>query len=143
MENLPNKNYDHVYVVLRCDTYKVSNESRICVLKIFLTEKEAIEEVNRLQKLITLSDTSELSIVYFYQLGRIKKGILTTSNTHCETEIEFGRKLVLAILRKKFAHIPQRIETAIQQINNPNTLELLAIDAAVCQTPDEFINALK
>jgi hypothetical protein len=143
MENLPNKNYDHVYVVLRCDTFEVSKESRICVLKIFLTEKEAIEEVNRLQKLITLSNTSAMSTVYFYQLGRIKKGILTTSSSQCGTETKFGRKLILSILRKKFTQIPQRIETVVQQINSPRTLELLVIDAAVCQTLDEFINALK
>jgi hypothetical protein len=81
MENLPNKNFDHVYVVIRCDAYAGLNESRVTVLKVFTSETEAINEVSRLQKISDerkrrLGNTSGITSEYSYQLGRIKKGTL-------------------------------------------------------------------
>jgi hypothetical protein len=66
-----------VYVAIRYDAYHTEIEHAITVLKIFITEKEAQNEVIRLNNLISKRGTAKISIKrYFYQIGRIKKGIL-------------------------------------------------------------------
>ncbi|MDR2440458.1 MAG: hypothetical protein LBE12_13945 [Planctomycetaceae bacterium] len=55
----------------------------------------------------------------------------------------FGRNAVLSVLRKRFNKVPLKIETMIQQMNDPIALELLVIDAATCQTLDEFSKAVR
>jgi hypothetical protein len=77
--NSSNKTYDHVYVVIRYDAYHTEIEHAVTVLKVFITEKEAQNEVMRLNNLISKRDTAKISVDqkrYFYQMGRIKKGIL-------------------------------------------------------------------
>ncbi|MDR3196342.1 MAG: Rpn family recombination-promoting nuclease/putative transposase [Planctomycetaceae bacterium] len=60
-----------------------------------------------------------------------------------EGKAEGVRNSVLAVLRKKFTNVPQEIEMAIQQMNDPIALESLVIEAASCQTLDEFATALR
>lgn len=77
--NSPNKTYDHVYVVIRYDAYHADIEYAVTVLKVFITEEEAQNEVMRLNNLISKRDTAKISVDqkrYFYQMGRIKKGVL-------------------------------------------------------------------
>ncbi|MDR1291121.1 MAG: Rpn family recombination-promoting nuclease/putative transposase [Planctomycetaceae bacterium] len=59
-------------------------------------------------------------------------------------EIKGVKKTVLNILRAKFKmpNIPRKIKAAIQRIDDPVTLDSLNIRAAVCQTFDEFVEAL-
>jgi hypothetical protein len=77
--NSPNRNYDHVYVVIRYDSYQEDIEYAVTVLKVFITEEEAKNEVTRLNSLI-LKRIKDKTLIeqkrYFYQIGRIKKGIL-------------------------------------------------------------------
>jgi hypothetical protein len=75
----PNKTYDHVYVVIRYDPYLTEIEHAVTVLKVFVTEEEAQNEVMRLNNLISKRDAAKISVYqkrYFYRIGRIKKGIL-------------------------------------------------------------------
>jgi uncharacterized Ntn-hydrolase superfamily protein len=51
--------------------------------------------------------------------------------------------MVLAALRKKFANVPQYIETAIRRMSDPIALESLIGDVIVSQTLDEFATALR
>ncbi|MDR2117513.1 MAG: Rpn family recombination-promoting nuclease/putative transposase [Planctomycetaceae bacterium] len=51
---------------------------------------------------------------------------------------EFGRNMVLSVLRKRFGAIPDDIETSIRQMNDPIALESLVIEAAICGTLEEF-----
>jgi hypothetical protein len=64
-----------VYVVIRYDAYHADIEYAITVLKVFITEEEAQNEVMRLNNLIS-KKISVYQKKYFYQIGRIKKGIL-------------------------------------------------------------------
>jgi ABC-type enterochelin transport system substrate-binding protein len=79
MYDKPNLRYDHLYVALRLDKYLSSESERISVLKIFTKEDEAQAEVERLNSLVAKrkSANDSLSCEYFYQVGRIKKGLLT------------------------------------------------------------------
>ncbi|MDR2117426.1 MAG: hypothetical protein LBP87_13705 [Planctomycetaceae bacterium] len=63
----------------------------------------------------------------------------------CEVKgkTEFGRNVVLSILRKKFTRIPKKIETSIRRMNDPIALESLVIEAATCQTLLEFSETLR
>ncbi|MDR1962183.1 MAG: hypothetical protein LBQ50_00175 [Planctomycetaceae bacterium] len=60
-----------------------------------------------------------------------------------EGEMKFGRNAVLNVLRKRFTKVPKKIEKAISQMNDPIALESLNVEAATCQTLDEFVTALK
>jgi hypothetical protein len=60
-----------------------------------------------------------------------------------EGKAEGVRNSVLAVLRKKFTNVPQEIEMAIQQMNDPIALESLHSHALDSQTLDEFATALK
>ncbi|MDR3197590.1 MAG: Rpn family recombination-promoting nuclease/putative transposase [Planctomycetaceae bacterium] len=61
-----------------------------------------------------------------------------------EGQAEGIRNTILVILRKRFTNVPQEIETAIQQMNDPIALELLSSHALDCQTLDDFVTvALK
>jgi hypothetical protein len=57
-------------------------------------------------------------------------------------EANFGRNAVLGVLRTRFKRVPKRIETAINQMNDPIALKSLNIHAATCQTLGEFAEAL-
>jgi hypothetical protein len=77
--NNPNKTYDHVYVVIRYDAYHADIKYAVTVLKVFITEEEAQNEVIRLNSLISKRNIDKTLVnqkKYFYQIGRIKKGIL-------------------------------------------------------------------
>jgi flagellar biosynthesis/type III secretory pathway protein FliH len=54
------------------------------------------------------------------------------------------RKAVLNVLCKRFkmTNVPKRMKAAILRMNDPIALESLVIDAAMCQTLDEFAEAL-
>ena len=58
-------------------------------------------------------------------------------------KIETGRNLLLAILRKKFNRIPKEVERSIQKMNDPISLESWAVQAATCQSMDEFVEMLR
>ena len=56
---------------------------------------------------------------------------------------EGGRTAVLAVLRARFKRVPKGIEKTIRAIADPVALESWAVQAATCQTLDEFAEALK
>ena len=56
-----------------------------------------------------------------------------------EGKAETGRNMVLAFLRGKFGKVPNDIEEAICQMNDPIALESLAARTANCKTLDEFV----
>jgi hypothetical protein len=58
-------------------------------------------------------------------------------------EAKAGRNMVLTVLRARFQNVPQEIESAIRQMNDPIALESWAAQAATCQSLDEFAEALK
>ena len=60
-----------------------------------------------------------------------------------EGEAQRGRSVLLAILRKKFNRIPKEVERAIQKMNDPISLESWAVQAATCQSMDEFAEMLR
>ena len=59
-----------------------------------------------------------------------------------EERVETGRNMVLTFLRAKFGDVPQRIEDAISQMNDPIALESLAAQAGYSKTLDEFATVL-
>ena len=75
--NRPNQKFDHVYIVMRYDSYIGDPRQAITVLKVFPNESDAIAEVERLNLLRKKRcHDSELKSEYYVTLGRIKKGIL-------------------------------------------------------------------
>jgi hypothetical protein len=50
---------------------------------------------------------------------------------------------VLAILRARFNRVPKEVEGAIRQMNDLIALESWAVQAATCQSMDEFAKALR
>jgi hypothetical protein len=87
--NNPNKKYDHVYVILRHDVLIELGETRVSVLKVFVNEEEAKNEIDRLNNLIKKLEIlrgGEISSFYSYQIGRIKKGILKADNNSIADE---------------------------------------------------------
>jgi len=56
---------------------------------------------------------------------------------------EAGQNMVLAVLRARFKRVPKGIEKAIRALADPAVLESWAVQAATCQTLDEFAEALK
>jgi flagellar biosynthesis/type III secretory pathway protein FliH len=59
-----------------------------------------------------------------------------------EGKAEAGRNMVLAVLRAKFKRVPKNIERSIFALNDPVALESWAVQAATCQSLDEFAEAL-
>ncbi|MDR3111322.1 MAG: Rpn family recombination-promoting nuclease/putative transposase [Planctomycetaceae bacterium] len=59
-----------------------------------------------------------------------------------EGRVEGGIKSVLTVLRKRFTIIPQDIENAVSAMTDPIALLSLVSDAVVCESLDEFRNAL-
>jgi hypothetical protein len=61
-----------------------------------------------------------------------------------KSKAELGREVVLDVLCKRFkmTDVPKRIEEAIQRMNDPIALLSLVVHAAMCQTLDEFAEAL-
>ena len=55
-----------------------------------------------------------------------------------EGEVKSARNMLLAFLRGRFDKVPQDIENAIRQMNDPIALESLAARTANCKTLDEF-----
>jgi ribosomal silencing factor RsfS len=53
-----------------------------------------------------------------------------------------GQNAVLTVLRRRFKEIPKGIEVSVRKMSDPIALESLAGEAAVCQTLDEFAEAL-
>jgi hypothetical protein len=91
MENNPNKKYDHVYVVLRYDTFIELGGTRVSVLKVFVNEDDAKQEVNRLNNLVMKRESLQkgkglISSTYSYQIGRIQKGELLHLFNNFETD---------------------------------------------------------
>jgi hypothetical protein len=88
------------------------------------------------QVIQTIAGEKEMSTLYE----------LWTAEGRAEGEVrgkaEFGRNAVLKVLRKRFEQVPERIEVAVQQMNDPIALDSLNVHAATCQTLDEFAEAL-
>ncbi|MGL6194890.1 MAG: hypothetical protein ACRC2T_08725 [Thermoguttaceae bacterium] len=82
--NKPNKNFDHVYVVLRYDSHVGSDAKQsITVLKVFISESDATAEAERLNILETKRQhDSNLKSEYYVELGRMPKGLLKDDHTH-------------------------------------------------------------
>ena len=60
-----------------------------------------------------------------------------------EGKIEKGREILLKILRKKFNKVPKDVENKIGKMNDPVALDSWAVHAAICQSMNEFTEALK
>jgi predicted transposase/invertase (TIGR01784 family) len=60
-----------------------------------------------------------------------------------EGRAEVARNSVLTVLRKRFTNIPDEMEQAIRQMNDPIALDSLLSLALDCRTLDEFATALK
>ena len=58
-------------------------------------------------------------------------------------EAKRGRSVLLAILRKRFSRIPKEVERAIEKMTDPISLESWAVQAATCQSMDEFVEMLR
>ena len=58
-----------------------------------------------------------------------------------EGKAETGRNMVLTVLRARFDRVPQEVESAIRQMNDPIALESWAAQAATCQSMEEFAEA--
>ncbi|MDR1963868.1 MAG: hypothetical protein LBQ50_08825 [Planctomycetaceae bacterium] len=56
--------------------------------------------------------------------------------------VKNGQDMVLAVLRKRFTRIPNKIQAAIRERSDTVALKSLNIHAATCQTLDEFAEAL-
>ena len=59
-----------------------------------------------------------------------------------EGEAKASREMLLEFLRGKFGEVPQNIERAINQMNDPIALKSLAVRTGNCKTLDEFIEEL-
>jgi len=55
---------------------------------------------------------------------------------------EAGRNMVLTFLLAKFERVPQEIENAIRQMNDPIALDSWAAQVATSQSMEEFIAEL-
>jgi hypothetical protein len=51
-------------------------------------------------------------------------------------------EVILAILRTKFHHVSNEVENAVRQISDPIALDSWAVHAAMCQSFEEFENAI-
>ena len=56
---------------------------------------------------------------------------------------EAGRNMVLAVLRGRFKRVPRNTERAIRNMSDPVALESWAVQAATCQSLDEFAKAME
>jgi hypothetical protein len=74
--NQPNLKYDHIFAVLRHDSYVSNPIDAITVLRVFVSESEAIAESKRLNNLQQDSRIGEINSCYFVRQGRISKGLL-------------------------------------------------------------------
>ena len=60
-----------------------------------------------------------------------------------EGKAEGKAETLLAVLRAKFDRIPEEIEDAVRQMSDPIALDSWAIQAATCQSLDEFVQAFR
>ncbi len=60
-----------------------------------------------------------------------------------EGETQKGRSILLKVLRMRFTRIPKSIETTVNRMTDPTSLESLAVHAAVCESIAEFEKALR
>ena len=60
-----------------------------------------------------------------------------------KAKAEGKAETVLAVLRTKFAKIPNEVENAISQMTDPIALDSWAVQAAICQSMDEFVEAFE
>lgn len=70
-ENKPNLKYDHVFAIVRVDSFQdlaVSPETKIVIKKIVLTQEVAKAEVTRLNNL-----NNNKNCIYFYQMTRLER----------------------------------------------------------------------
>ena len=58
-------------------------------------------------------------------------------------ETKAGRNMVLTVLRARFRKVPKEVEKAILALSDPIALESWAVQAATCQSMDEFAQALQ
>jgi hypothetical protein len=58
-------------------------------------------------------------------------------------EAEGGRNATLAVLRARFKRVPREVEKGIRAISDPIALQSWAVQAATCQSLDEFAEAVK
>ena len=73
--NTPNSKYDHVFAIVRVDTFQdpdFSFEEMVTVKKIVWNQTTAKQEVERLNKL-----NGAKECVYFWQMTRLEKSRLT------------------------------------------------------------------
>ena len=72
-EARPNSKYDHVYAIVRVDTFhelEIPVESAITVKKVVWTQEVAEAEVIRLNRL-----NKEKGAVYFWQITRLERKV--------------------------------------------------------------------
>jgi hypothetical protein len=120
--------------------YIVTKDVLDFVAKVFAAHGKRLE-AEEVRKAITpiFHERTEKMITTIFDEARAEG----EAKGKAEGEVKFGRNAVLAALRKKFTKVPKHIETAIQQMNDPIVLESINVEVAVCQTLDEFADALK
>ena len=66
----PSRKYDHVFAIVRCDTYRAVAEPQtaIVITKVVWDEEVAQAEVDRLNEL-----NQEKNCVYFWQITRLER----------------------------------------------------------------------
>ena len=58
-------------------------------------------------------------------------------------EIERGRNAVLTVLRTRFKRVPKEVEKTIRQMVDLIALESRLVQAAACQSIEEFAESLR
>jgi len=62
---------------------------------------------------------------------------------YIEGQVDYGREVLLKILRKKFNKVPRDVEKTIRKMNDPVALDSYAEHALDCQTMTEFAQAVR
>ncbi|MDR0336470.1 MAG: Rpn family recombination-promoting nuclease/putative transposase [Planctomycetaceae bacterium] len=100
------------------------------------------ESIDEVIKPVYNERSTEMSLTFLEKL-EAKGEARGEARGEAKGEAKFGRNAVLSVLRKRFTKVPTKIETTIQQMNDPIALESLVIDAATCRTLKEFAEILR
>jgi len=66
-----------------------------------------------------------------------------TTDAVAKTETKAKAELLLAIIREKFSRVPKETEQTILAMTDPVALQSWAVQASMCQSLDEFTEALR
>jgi hypothetical protein len=76
-------------------------------------------------------------------MGEARGVVIGEARGEARGKAEAGRKLILAILRRRFGNVPKNTERTILAMNDPIALESWGVQAATCETLKEFVSELQ